>query len=183
MDLKEYFNCFNFYEPYIKPKRKPSQGDIILPYIDIYKGPEEKLIGKNIIGIIVITNQCDIEQNKAKYISFNPIYKANQIINADSNTKKKKWIKIVKLNHEYLFFIPPHPEIDSYFGGVIFYQDIRSEIKESFFERYPRPTLTLKRPYIDRLCSKISFFFNRIPIDQPEDNEIYDWIEKCINKK
>ncbi len=182
MDLKEYLNCFNFYEPYVRPKRNPSQGDIIIPYKGLYKGPEEKLVGKNIIGIIVLTNKCDIEQNRAKYISFSPIYKANQISKATGQKKKKNWIKIIKQNHEYLFFIPPHPEIDPYFGGIIFYQDVRSEIKKSFFERYPIPTLTLKRPYIDRLCSKIAFFFNRIPIEQPEDEEIYNWIEGNIQE-
>ena len=90
MDLKEYLNCFNFYEPYVRPKRNPSQGDIIIPYKGLYKGPEEKLVGKNIIGIIVLTNKCDIEQNRAKYISFSPIYKANQISKATGQKKKKK---------------------------------------------------------------------------------------------
>lgn len=182
MDLKEYFDFFTFYEPCIRPKRKPSQGDIILPYKDVYKGPEEKLIGKSIIGIIVITNKCDIEQKKAKYISYNPIYKAELIVKATSIKKRNELVRIIKQNLGYYYFIPPHPEIDPYLGGIIYCQDIRSEITESFFERYPRPTLTLRRPYIDQLCSKIAYFFNRIPIDHPKDNEIHDWIEACIKR-
>ena len=90
MDINEYLHCFNFYEPYIRPIRNPTQGDIITPYKGILSSTEDKLVGKEIIGIIVITNKCDIEQKKAKYISYNPVYKANKIQDATSSDKKKK---------------------------------------------------------------------------------------------
>lgn len=182
MELKDYIESSTFYGPNIKPDRKPTQGDIIIPYKGLYKGPEEKLVGKNIIGIILLTNKCDIEHNRAKYITFCPIYKASKIVGATNRRSKDYWKKIIKENHDFLFFIPPHPEIDPHFGGVIFYQDIRSEIRDSFYEKYPRPTLTLKRPYIDRLCSRIANFFNRIPINLPNDDQILCWIEDCVEK-
>jgi len=182
MDLEDYFNPLTFYESEIKPDRKPTQGDIIIPFKGLYEGPEEKLIGKKIVGIILLTNKCDIENKRAKYFTFAPVYKANRIVSASNINLIKNWRKIIKENHEYLFFIPPHAEIDSNFGGVIYYQDIRSEKKEIFYEKYPKPTLTLKRPYIDRLCSRIANFFSRIPIVHPEDNEINFWIEECTKK-
>lgn len=183
MDLENYFDPSTFYEDEVRPNRKPTQGDIIIPFKGLYEGPDIKLIGKRIIGIILLTNICDIENNRAKYITFAPIYRASEIINAINKELKKKWRRIITENDDSFFFIPPHEEIDINFGGVILYQDIRSEIKSMFFEKYPTPTLTLKRPYIDRLCSKIANLFSRIPIDHPEDDEVFNWIEECIKKK
>ena len=182
MDLENYLDPSTFYEEEIRPDRKPTQGDIIIPFKGLYEGPDVKLIGKKIIGIILLTNKCDIDQNRAKYVTYAPIYKASQIVNALNRDLTLKWRKIITENDDSFFFIPPHTKIDVNFGGVILYQDIRSEHKSVFFEKYTKPTLSLKRPYIDRLCSKIANLFNRIPIDHPEDNEIYEWIEICKNK-
>ncbi len=184
MKIEEYLNTETFYETKIEYDRDPTQGDIMIPYKgEIYEGPAEKLIGKNILGIIIVTNACDIENNSAKYIVYVPIYKAEKINKAIEENKLDSWKRIIKLNHPYLYYIPPHPRIDPDFGGVIYYQNIRSEKKSFFLKKYPNPTLTLKRPYIDRLCLKIAWFFNRIPINHPEDNEIENWIKNCLEIK
>jgi len=46
----------------------------------------------------------------------------------------------------------------------------------TFYKKNPKPTLRLKRPFIDRLCSKIAYFFNRIPIDHPNKEKLENWI-------
>lgn len=168
--MEKYLDVNTFYETNLGEKRELTQGDIFIPYQEP---------SKEIIGIIMITNTCDIQYNKAKYIIYLPIYKASFLVK--SNPKIKKRLKSsIQLNHSYLFFLPPHQLIDKEFGGLIYYQDIRSMKISIFFSKYIYPQLTLKHPFIDRLCSKIAYFFNRIPIDHPEDKEVKDWIKKTF---
>jgi hypothetical protein len=172
MEIYKYLHKDNFYKS-ITSVRKPTQGDIIIPY----KGVLD-LIWKKIKGVIIITNECDIEQKRAKYITFLPIYKITSFYKNFSSGDIKSLKKIIKLNHSQFFFLPPHEDIDPFLGGVISFQNIQSEKIDKFYQKNPTSKLSLKRPYLDRLCLKVSHFFNRIPINHPKTKEIEDWIDQ-----
>lgn len=170
MDMEKYLDINTFYEKNLGEEREPNQGDIFIPYQEP---------SREIIGIIMATNTCDILYNKAKYIVYLPIYRPSFLVKSDPKIKKKLK-SAIQLNHSYLFFLPPHQLIDKEFGGLIYYQDIRSMKNSIFFSKYTYPQLTLKHPFIDRLCSKIANFFNRIPIVHPKDKEVENWIKNTF---
>ncbi|MGQ4873363.1 MAG: hypothetical protein ACP6IY_04735 [Promethearchaeia archaeon] len=173
INIDRYLNKENFYEE-IDFERRPTQGDIIIPYRPLLK--EYK--GKNIIGIIIITNSCDIEHNVVKYIAYVPIYRASDMINFSNKKDLKNFKKIIQQNHKSFFYLPPHPIIDDKIGGLIYFENILSEKIDLFYKKYPKPSLKLKRPFIDRLCLKIANFFNRILINHPTDADIQNWINE-----
>ncbi|MHA1336509.1 MAG: hypothetical protein ACTSPW_12285 [Promethearchaeota archaeon] len=171
ISMEEYFKSENFYEE-INNNRFPSRGDIVIPY----KSASGRI--SEMIGVIIITNDCDILNGYAKYITFLPIYKVRDYINENLNKKKiKKWYKIITLNHKYLFFLPPHPKLDTDLGCVINFQDIRTQDINYFHKFNKVPTIKLKSPFIDRLCLKVAYLFNRIPIIHPNEDEIQEWLE------
>ncbi len=174
IEIDEYFKKGNFYEEIVK-EVSFNQGDIILPYQHLIETDEYK--GKEIIGIIIVTNQCDIEQGQAKYISYVPIYRTTFFIELSTNDDRDTFKTIIKQNHRTLFYLPPHPYVNDNLGGIIHFENIMTKKKELFYKKYPSPKLRLKRPFIDRLCSKIAFFFNRIPVTHPVDDKIGQWIE------
>jgi len=173
--MENYVKEENFYEKVESKKRHPARGDIVIPY-DTASG---KL--SDMLGVIVITNDCDIINGNAKYLIFLPIYKAKKYFsNSLNKEERKKWYRIITLNHKNLFFLPPHSEIDDDFGGVINFQDIRTQDIEYFNELNPEPKIKLKSPYIDRLCLKVAYLFNRVPINHPNNEEIQKWLEDKV---
>ena len=93
IDLQTYLNEKNYYCEVI-PDKDLHQGDIIIPFNNIRNVEGYK--GKKIIGIIIITNQCDLEQNKAKFLTFIPIYRVLGMINFGNNEERNTFKEIVK---------------------------------------------------------------------------------------
>lgn len=177
MNIDEYIKMDTFYEEVQDTSIQPLRGDIIIPF----KSASSKISRR--VGVIIITNECDILNGNAKYIVFLPIYKVIDNIKKNLNKNEyNKWFRIISLNHKNLFFLPPHPLIDEFIGGVINFQDIHTLDINYFNEMNPKPTIRLKSPYIDRLCSKVAGLFNRIPINHPEDDEIQRWLKEKIEQ-
>ncbi len=174
IDLQTYLNKENYYCK-TKTDSVLHQGDIIIPFNNIRN--VEGFKGKKIIGIIIITNQCDLEQNKAKFLTFIPIYRVLGMINFGNNEERNSFKEIVKQNHLRFFYLPPHPYIDDKLGGLIYKENIMTEKREGFKETQVSPKIRLKSPFIDSLSSKVAEIFNRIPVLHPEDSEIERWIE------
>ncbi len=174
IDLKKYLNEKNYYCE-VKSDSDLHQGDIIIPFNNIRNMEGYK--GKKIIGIIIITNQCDLEQGKAKFLTFIPIYRVLSMINFGNNDERNSFKDIVKQNHSRFFYLPKHPYIDDKLGGLIYKENIMTEKREGFNKSQASPKIRLKSPFIDRLCSKVADIFSRIPILHPEDSEMDEWIE------
>jgi len=175
IDVEEYLNSENFYEENLESTDKLTQGDIIIPYQSLIN--KEEYIGKNIIGVIIITNQCDIETGKANYVTFDPIYRTTALLSLTTKKEREEFKKVISQDHRIFFYLPPHPSIVENLGGVVYFENIRSERLDIFLTKNQQPILRLKRPLIDRLCSKIAYFFNRIPIQTPKKNKLEEWIK------
>ncbi len=176
IDIAQYIKAENFYEEILDPNDNPTQGDIIIPYQSLIDKEEYK--GVNILGVIIITNQCDIEQKRARFITFTPIYRVSYFLKLTTVEEREKFKNVIKQNHRTLFYLAPHPSLDDKIGGVVYFENIRSENLKTFYIKNPKPKLRLRRPFIDRLCSKIAFFFNRVPINHPSDDKIDYWINE-----
>lgn len=174
IDLQKYLNEKNYYCE-VKPDSDLHQGDIIIPFKNIRNVEGYK--GKKIIGIIIITNQCDLEQDKIKFLTFIPIYRVLGMINFGNNEERNKFKDIVKQNHPRFFYLPPHPNINDKLGGLIYKENIMTEKREGFKETQASPKIRLKSPFIESLSSKVADIFSRIPILHPEDIEIDRWID------
>ena len=133
----------------------------------------------NILGIIVISNNCDLSQDKSalKYISYLPILDGETYVNSSKRDNIKRWIRIIQERHQIYFYLPPYEELINGIGGIVNFQNVRSTKIEKFLNRYNKPSLVLKSPFRERLNMCVNKLFNRVPINHPNSDEINNWLE------
>jgi len=123
-----------------------------------------------------------MSNNNLRFITYLPILDPLSMITVSKN-KLDKWLRILKLNHPLIFFLPPYKEIIKGLGAFVNYQNIRSMKIADFVKSYKSPKLCLKSPYKDKLNSEISKLFNRVPISHPENDELFKEFLGLIKKK
>ena len=149
---------------------------------DIFAYSKEPLSEKrHELGVIVVSNACDIEHGRADYISHIPIFSCNNAISQKKDKNERNWKKILKQNHHSYFYLAPDGEYLPEYGAVALFRNIRSMSLADFTQEYnDPPALRLSELQRDKLSNRISQLFNRIPINHPTDPTLEEWIKDKI---
>lgn len=205
--ILDYIN--NFYDaPDLDTKIHPTQGDIYILKVPIEilkihgRKPEEivhdssKIVKEEetdepsldgiILGFVIVSNECDIVQNKLEYCSYLPIYSLKvEMKKYEKNEKGRKdawslWSAIIHQRDPRTLYFPPHSSVGDDFGGYVETQQVKSLTLKDFRNQFGSPVLVLKSPYKEFFSNRTAYLFNRIPLKNQNKNQVNDWFKEMF---
>jgi len=86
------------------------------------------VIARKGLGIVLVSNACDIAYKKLEYYSFLPIYKIEPLLDfqAEFDLSWNYWFRVFNQSDPRSFYLPPHQYLDDSFGGLVEIQQIQS---------------------------------------------------------
>ena len=148
---------------------------------NIYK--IKKSIKNGIIGIVVISNDCDLVNNKSNFVYYSPILNIKEVFKTELNPKNlDRLSKIMQQRKSGFFYLLPFPKASTSIGYIVDCSQIKMIDKKSFLTKFPTPYIQIKTPYREKLSWKFSDLFGRIPIDFPEQPIITKWLKDNFTK-
>ena len=172
----------NFYRiPDSTKENHPTQGDIYLFNAKV----KDQIVDPSFLGIVIVSNACDIAYKKLEYYSFLPIYKIETLIDfqAEFDLSWNYWFRVFNQSDPRSFYLPPHESLGDLFGGIVEIQQIQSLPKNEIVQIYSTLILSINSPYRENLNSKIAYLFTRIPVYSPNKIIIKDWFHDLFTQK
>ena len=146
---------------------------------------------------IVLSNACDLENNKAEYLivaALQPaaltLSKSNEykshVVNAEENILSKKgWSSFVDFLQKYIhntqvcryFFFDPNPVIDSCLL-VVDFQLVKSIDMSQDLEYIGQ----MKQIFTMQMMSRFVSYTGRVPVDRPDDAKLDEYVRELAGE-
>jgi len=175
------YNQKFYHIPDSTTEHHPTQGDIYL----INENMKDMVTDPSFLGIVLVSNACDIAYKKLEYYSFLPIYKIEPLLDfqAEFDLSWNYWFRVFNQSDPRSFYLPPHQYLDDSFGGLVEIQQIQSLPQNELSQLYSTLILSINSPYREHLNSKIAYLFTRIPVYSPTKKIVKEWFQELLNQK
>ena len=185
-DLKNYPKIF--FEQKEIDKSQILHGDILIKIDEFYLNCD---LSEEALGVIVISNTCDIINDKINYLLVSPIYPMKTLIDKilkelnnpplpiklknKRNTLIDKMGSIINYKHKTAFFIPQN-HVFKKFSAFASLEEIYFIKMDDIEEIKKYKKLSLMSPYIESLAYKTGNLFNRISLETLEKSKVSNYI-------
>lgn len=167
------------------------QGDIIFDckVLELYYDTNGKLSAKEInTNVIVLTQSCDLENNKVSSIILCPVFKLSGIIrnknkNGMNEKDLEKVVKQLKNGQQLNLFLLEKNEVSGDYL-VVDFREAMTMPKDILFEHNKDNTmhLRLKTPYREALSQSFARFFMRVALPSGVLINEKDYVTKILSE-